>query len=1092
MIRRILKIMILLLLVSALCLAAFFGMFYRMVSEEAESRIKRGIIDSIIFSESPVYYDDGQSVIGVFFEKTHRKYIRYKDIPQVFVKAIVAAEDQDFFTHYGFDLKAILRAYIANIKAGRIAQGGSTITQQTAKNIFKREKRSYLAKTKELIQALLLEKEYSKEEILEMYVNQFFVTGFGRGLRIAAKYFFDKEAESLDLVESAFIAGSVKSPNRYNPFIKKSPTERKEAMRLAKLRKNYVLGNMLAMSFITRPEYEDALKKDVPFKEGRVTYRLNVILDYVRDQIDSDYFKAILQEQGVDNIATSGLRIHTSVNKEIQEGALRSLRRHLPLLDVKLTGYGGEPPMEKYRDLVGDPMKRQEGEEIPFFGRITEIRNGKVNPCVFVSWDGGEGVIDYEGLVPVGQAWRKGKAGAWAEFDKRHLPEFLRAFQVGDLVAIEFTGSASAEGKAKLILTKIPALDGGVIVLRKGMIKGMVGGFFDRFFNRAVDGKRQLGSIFKPIVYAAALELKWNTLDPLRNIKDVFPFEATFYIPRPDHEPEADRVSMMWAGVKSENLATVWLLYHLTDQLNMNEFRQVVDGLGLGRKATETYEEYASRIRDKYGVLVDGEDIREAAFEEAKKEMEADLIFGDAEEALGNLSRLHYKVDPGNLMVEGEVDAQLLRWGFLRLQSLNRTMKYRLETLKQVADQFAEGGNTALAGLLAKDLSNFYVAPGSGTPSKVAYIEARHLIGNPHFRPLASLWGIEDLMALQAEDVWIDGLISSKVLDGLERNANRIFERLKAYRKYDAELLYRLSDFKRVVNLIYVIRLAERIGISAKLDPVLSFPLGANSISILEAALAYQSLMTGMKYPLDGMNSTDMIPIITKIEDRQGNLIWEHKPHPERVLSERVSGMICDMLRMVMVRGTGRSAKDSVQLVMEIENEKLNIPVPSFGKTGTANKFTNSSFVGFVPGPNEKTGILEMADGYVIATYVGYDDNRPMKGKLIVVYGSSGALPLWVDTGNAIVNSRAYKKNLQAADLAFDLHSTPRYGYADLQSIPVSPTSGLPVSMQGQEVPGGYPRVFADGDIQGGHVVLRRELEKMRGGPYGNVDMRAN
>ena len=107
---------------------------------------------------------------------------------------------------------------IANIKAGRVVQGGSTLTQQTAKNIFVRQKRSYWAKLKELMQAILLERRYSKEEILEMYINQFFVTGFGKGLRIAAEYYFDKPAEELDLVESAFIAGSVKGPNRYNPF----------------------------------------------------------------------------------------------------------------------------------------------------------------------------------------------------------------------------------------------------------------------------------------------------------------------------------------------------------------------------------------------------------------------------------------------------------------------------------------------------------------------------------------------------------------------------------------------------------------------------------------------------------------------------------------------------------------------------------------------------------------------------------------------------------------------------------------------------------------------------------------------------------
>ena len=145
--------------------ACFLGYIYYRVTVEAATRIERGAINRIIASESPVYFDDGKSTIGVFFEKTHRKYIHYGGMPKVFIKALIAAEDKTFLDHTGFDLKAILRAMVANIRAGTVVQGGSTITQQAAKNIFKREKRSYKAKLRELIQAFLLEREYTKEEI---------------------------------------------------------------------------------------------------------------------------------------------------------------------------------------------------------------------------------------------------------------------------------------------------------------------------------------------------------------------------------------------------------------------------------------------------------------------------------------------------------------------------------------------------------------------------------------------------------------------------------------------------------------------------------------------------------------------------------------------------------------------------------------------------------------------------------------------------------------------------------------------------------------------------------------------------------------
>jgi penicillin-binding protein 1A len=527
-----------------------FAFLYVKLSGETKDRIQRGAIESIIFSESPVFYDDGETVIGVFFEKIHRRYIRYPNIPSQFVKAIVAAEDKNFFTHPGFDIRAMTRAMIANLRHRKVSQGGSTITQQTAKNVFERERRSYKAKIKELIQALLLEREYSKEEILEMYVNQFFVTGIGRGLKIAGQYFFDKEAEHLDLVECAFIAGSVKSPNHYNPFTKKTEAEKESAIRLANRRKDYVLGNMLALNFITREDYEKARAIEIPFKQGKLGYRLNVVLDYIREQLESEYFKEILQEQGIENIATSGIKIYTSINKDMQEGALRSMRRHLPLLNVKLAGYGSDGHKKRYLGAAEELASRSVSD-LPFLCRISEIQNDRENPFLVVSWEDGGGVIDFEGLKPVGDAWLKGRLGNWAVFEKHHISDFFKNLRVGDLVPVQALDQA---GDRRLFLSEIPELEGGIIVVNKGMIKAMVGGFFDRFFNRATDAKRQLGSIFKPLVYAAALQLNWNTLDPLMNLPDLYTYQKTFYIPKPNHEPEAEKVSMAWAGINPRTL----------------------------------------------------------------------------------------------------------------------------------------------------------------------------------------------------------------------------------------------------------------------------------------------------------------------------------------------------------------------------------------------------------------------------------------------------------------------------------------------------------------------------------------------------------
>jgi penicillin-binding protein 1A len=1070
--KKILYTMLSLLLLAVIVGAGVFAFLFVQLSAETKERIQRGAIESVIFSESPVFYDDGETALGVFFEKTHRRYIRYPQIPPQFVKAIVAAEDKNFFTHPGFDIRAIVRALIANLRHGRVSQGGSTITQQTAKNVFKREKRSYKAKLKELMQALLLEREYSKEEIFEMYANQFFVTGIGRGLGIAGQYFFDKEAGSLDLVECAFIAGSVKSPNRYNPFTKKTAAEREAAVRLANRRKDYVLGNMLALNFITKEDYEKARTTEIPFKQGKLGYRLNVVLDYIREQLESEYFKEILQEQGIENIATSGIKIYSSINKDMQEGALQSIRRHLPLLNVKLAGYGGEEHKKRYKGVAEETAGRSSGD-LPFLVRITEIHDDRENPFLAVSWEDGGSIIDFEGLKPIGEAWLKGKLGHWAVFDKSDTSEFLKSLSAGDLVPVQSLGPS---GDKRLYLSEMPELEGGIIVVGKGMIKAMVGGFFDRFFNRAADARRQLGSIFKPLVYTAALQLKWNSLDPLMNRPDLYSFQKTFYIPKPNHAPEAEKVSLTWAGVKSENLATVWLLYHLTDQLNMNEFRQIMELLDLDRKKDESYEDYVARIRDRHGVLVDRDAIMEAAFEEAKKEIESDLIFSGHESVIQALRRLHFHINEEQLDLQNPEELEILRFSFSRLQNLHQDLKKNLAMIKEMIEPFVSTKDSGMEALLRAVLSSFYLEMQEGGERHVVYTDRPW----PGLEPLLPEYHPDILERLAMEDIRVDGIMPPESMDLLQAGTIKHFERLTAMRRYDAEVLVKIGDFRRLVNTLYVVRLSEELGFSTKLDPVLSFPLGANAVTILETALAYEAMMTGKVHPLDDGTAPSMVPVITKIVDREGKILWEYHPRPKQVLSDRVSNLVANILRLVMENGTGRSARDAVRLTLDMDETALNVPLPSFGKTGTANRFTNSSFVGFIPGPDEQSGRLDLDDGYVIACYVGFDDNRPMKTNRISIYGASGALPLWIDTANAIVNSPRFKVNLQIAELAFESQPFERTDIQGMLYVPVSPKSGLALPERSGFFFADFPAVLSDADLRDQTLILKRVFEPIR------------
>jgi penicillin-binding protein 1A len=351
----------------------------------------------------------------------------------------------------------------------------------------------------------------------------------------------------------------------------------------------------------------------------------------------------------------------------------------------------------------------------------------------------------------------------------------------------------------------------------------------------------------------------------------------------------------------------------------------------------------------------------------------------------------------------------------------------------------------------------------------------------PRLEPLVPEYHLDLIERLEPEDIRVDGMMPSGSMDLLQASMIRRFERLAALKRYDPEVLVKIGDFRRLVNTLYVVRLSEELGFSTRLDPVLSFPLGANAVSLLETALAYEAMMTGKAHPPAGGTAGPMVPIITKIADREGKIIWEYHPVPKRILSERVSSQVANILRLVMENGTGRSARDAVRMSLDVGEMAVDIPLPSFGKTGTANRFTNSSFVGFIPGPDHQSGRLDLDKGYVIASYVGFDDNRPMKSKQISIYGASGALPLWIDTANAVVNSPRFKVNLQIAELAFESQPLKEANIQGLLYVPVSPQSGLAFPERAGLVPGDVPSVLSDADLQDHTVILKRMFEPIRG-----------
>ena len=1032
--------------------AGIGGVLYWLIVWAPGSAIQQQSIEKILAMESPVYYRDGKNKVGVFFEQDHRQYVPFAQIPKDFVNSIVAAEDHAFFEHNGVDILGVMRAMVSNIMAGRVVQGGSTLTQQTAKNLFKRKDRSLAAKLKELLYAWRLEYRYPKEKILEFYANQFYVSGNGRGLGVAARYYFDKSASELDLLECAFIAGSVKRPNFYNPFIKKEDGAAAIARQRAKERVKYVLNQMYKMELIDAAQYQQEVRREIPFRQGQMYYSLNTVMDLVKMGLAEPEIEEELSRHGIDNVATSGIRIFTTVEKDIQESAFYSMRKELSRLDTRLSGYDREALQAVYRKLpLAMGMELQRGG-FPV-GRVVKIDLEKF--VVTVAFDEQEtvlGNIDRQGLANLVLPLVRYQRNAWAELGQKDLVDFLKKMKEGDLVYVSVRDVDSISGEFILDLEKYPQLQGGIIAFKEGTIRAMVGGNDNKYFNRAVMAKRSMGSVIKPLVYLAAVQLGWNNIDVLNNQRNVFVYQGQPYFPRPDHHSALTGVSMSWAGVHSENLASVWLLYHLCDQLLPAQFDEVVERVGLGPQRDESYQEYRVRLRDEYGVVVNREALLQAAFDKAVVAVEPDLLFEGKLDEHEALNTFHYGADFDELLQVNEEELLTAKAGNddkdaeeaeTRKAILKRNL-LRYQQLQQGLAQLAASWDFLGFG----DDIPLYFVPASG---RYVYAESEPASDWQKIS-LVQLQGILQALPVAGrqqfwDGVYLEGLLTPVTL-GLIRDAvQKEYDLLTALPPYGKEVLFQVRDFKVLVGLTYLTKLCRALGIESKLDPVLSFPLGSNVISLLEVAKAYEGIRSGNVYRRGREDAGEGLALIDRIEDLDGDVIYEPKQTVEAIAGKKASLAVTDILRNVVRFGTGRYAGREVRLhshdpLKEEQLAALDLTVPVYGKTGTANRFTNAAFAGFIPGVGED-GVLTLADGYVLTSYVGYDDNASMKRNSTQLSGASGALPLWVRLANIIFLERDYAAVMDLADFSFAAVSEVPISYEKIGQIEIAVSDEL-------------------------------------------------
>ena len=294
---------------------------------------------------SSIVYSEEDEVVGKFLLE-NRMPISYERTPKLLVHAFVAAEDAEFFQHRGIDYKGIVRALLKNLMAGRIVQGGSTITQQVTKTFFLTPKRSLLRKLKEVAYAFGLEHNLTKEEILSLYLNNIYLGNGAYGIEAAAESYFNKRAEQLNLAEMAMTAGLVKAPSRYSPI---------NNFNRAKSRQAYVLGRMAELGFITQEQKDRAFRTPIKLQSRESAYfsKAPYFTELIRHQVENKYGKEKLYQEG--------LRIYTTLDLSLQKAAQRAVEAGLRDLD-KRQGFRGpirtlssgeaEKPHKEERNLV--------------------------------------------------------------------------------------------------------------------------------------------------------------------------------------------------------------------------------------------------------------------------------------------------------------------------------------------------------------------------------------------------------------------------------------------------------------------------------------------------------------------------------------------------------------------------------------------------------------------------------------------------------------------------------------------------------------------------------------------------------------------
>jgi penicillin-binding protein 1A len=493
-----------------------------------------------------IYTRDGRLIASIGEQR--RIPVRYDQIPKLLVEAFLAAEDDRFFQHHGVDWQGILRAAIANARAGGVRQGGSTITMQVARDVFLTPRRDIKRKMSEIYISLLMEAEFSKEEIFSLYANKTFLGERAYGVGAAAEVYFGKSLDQLSIAEMATLAGIPKAPTRKNPVA--SPEEARD-------RRSYVLRRMLELGYITQAEHDEA--SATPVESHLHGPSVEVDAPYVAEMVRAD-----MQARYGDGAYTSGYKVFTTIDSRLEAAATVALRTGLLEYDRRHGFRGATAKVDPSK--AGSP-NLLDGllDQFPVIGGL--------RPAIVQKVDARSAEVYVKDLGTVHLPWEK---LSWA---RRELPDEktdrwpTQAAEILSRGDVIYTVGNSAQN---LQFVQVPEAQSAIVSIdpKDGAVVALVGGFdfFQSKFNRVTQARRQPGSAFKPFLYSAAFDKGFTPASVIMDAPIVLDDSNSDQSWRPkDNEGKFfGPMRLREALVKSRNLVSVRLMREIGVEYTRN------------------------------------------------------------------------------------------------------------------------------------------------------------------------------------------------------------------------------------------------------------------------------------------------------------------------------------------------------------------------------------------------------------------------------------------------------------------------------------------------------------------------------------------